>query len=147
MKTLALCSMFAVALFTGILPGSSGCMTMLLGNSCCCVAKVEATAAPVKSCCSKHAPKDSTEAENLRTRCLTHPQPCCPSKPAAEAVVAADSFCAAAMELPAPDIAFDLTSALSANLAEVAAANAYLCGPPLQPPDTPLFLETRSLLI
>jgi hypothetical protein len=142
--------MLSLAVAAGIIPGSSGCISLLLGNSCCCSVPKTSTAAPVQhSCCAKHtapAPVDSTESENLKTRCLTHPRPCCPLLPNAELTVAIDSAAPSTFETTLTATPFETIVAIYGTLPEATAA-ANLCGPPLHPPDTPLFLATHTLLI
>jgi hypothetical protein len=123
-----------LALALGVMPASQ-CASISLWNKCCCAVEEKPAEASTCSCCA--AKKSSAPHDHLSTTNTTHGCLMLPSQALADNQTAQQALAHLDTVLPPIEIVLvDVPAARPARIAEV-----------WHPPDTPLFVLVRSLLI
>lgn len=142
MKFAANCLLLSLATALALMP-SGRCTSVFLGSHCCCSKPLP----KAQGCCPAcRARTEKAQAYSLR--CLLDPEPCCPVSP---------------KDLSAPDAVAHASQALSVDGAplwfEVVAIDGAVFAPDRNlerppdlaiagpPPNLPVYLETRRLLV
>lgn len=122
-----------VAIVLGVMPAGQ-CASVSLWNKCCCAVE---DAPKASSCCAKHAAKPADTKIRHKTNSM-HSCPVLPSQALLDSQTSASQLLAHVdLALPVIEIiSLDPVLAAPAPVAELS-----------HPPDTPLFVRVRALLI